>query len=157
VKLSEMNCSRGAPMGRQSFHDYTIENPEFELEHVPFVDGAYDAGGAYWGSPEDLYCAEHLVFNESTETDGHIRFFIRAASREKAMEQIRVESEYPNAKFKPENGSLITQMIEHLRKYQATLGDTEEDREIDNDVECDIGELEDRLREIQSKLEASNG
>ena len=58
MKPFEVNVSSpyGAPMGRRSD---PIEG-KVHLQRVPFVDGDYDKGGAYWGGGRDtppLWCA----------------------------------------------------------------------------------------------------
>lgn len=69
----------GAPMGRYS-NPVTELSGRVHLRYVPFVDGAYDQGGAYWGTgAQPLFCAwddaDHVVY-------------LRAASREVAKAQL---------------------------------------------------------------------
>ncbi|MBS1722489.1 MAG: hypothetical protein JSS66_05720 [Armatimonadetes bacterium] len=73
-----MNCSRGAPMGRSTDKE-GIEHPLY-LQRVTFVDYCYDRGGAYWGLPQNLWCA----FNEEGT-----RLFTRASTRHEAAENLR--------------------------------------------------------------------
>lgn len=56
--LPRVDCSRGAPMGRHDFmDDHTAPGRRFTLLRVPMIDGgAYDEGGAYWGTGAPLYC-----------------------------------------------------------------------------------------------------
>ena len=77
-------CSSwGAAMGRRN---YTDGNPEkLHLQRVRFYDGAYDAGGAYWGLPADLWCA---FSTDASVNDYEIRVFVRAANRSKAKEAV---------------------------------------------------------------------
>lgn len=75
-------CSRrGADMGRATMIG---DCAQLYLQRVRLVDGnCYDTGGAYWGSPADLYCA----FSADLET----MVFVRAAdhsSAERAVEQL---------------------------------------------------------------------
>ena len=70
-QLPEVECSRGAPMGRRESVGDLKKCRCFRLR---FVDGCYDEGGAYWGSPANVYCAE----NEDT------RIFCRAGNRNAA-------------------------------------------------------------------------
>lgn len=76
----------GAMMGRGSD---TLANLDPEaplyLRRVPFVDGCYDPGGAYWGGPADLFCAWHDAFGEGGEP---WTYYTRAPSREAAMAEI---------------------------------------------------------------------
>jgi hypothetical protein len=52
-------CEYGAPMGRRDITD-DKEPRRLTIRLVPFVDGDYDRGGAYWGGGRDvprLWCA----------------------------------------------------------------------------------------------------
>jgi hypothetical protein len=64
----------GAPMGRRS-DEIT---GKVTLASVPFIDGDYDEGGAYWGGGEPLWCA----WND----EGAL--YLRAPSREIAIEML---------------------------------------------------------------------
>lgn len=89
-KLAELavNCSRGAPMGRQQISDNP--NAVVYLEPVEFIDGDYDRGGAYWGGAgSPLFCA----MSEA----GDFLEFVRAPNWETARDKIRLE--YPNLQF----------------------------------------------------------
>lgn len=46
--IHKVNVSRGAPMGRANVGSKPKHETIFDRA-VPFVDGAYDKGGAYWG------------------------------------------------------------------------------------------------------------
>lgn len=94
--LEELNCSRGAPMGRSSYCDMPPDEVgKAFLQQVPFVDGCYDRGGAYWGAPANLWRSyfelegedETLVFEQ----------FIRANSRKAAKKLLA--DEFPNIRF----------------------------------------------------------
>lgn len=100
LKLPNLDCSRGAPMGRPEFHRFDLGNTvvQFVLQYVPFFDGGYDEGGAYWGFPYDLYRAVSVEHN--------IEMFIRAESREKA--KYRVCRFYKNATFEDPNPEAMT-------------------------------------------------
>jgi hypothetical protein len=76
----EVNVSSkyGAPMGRSSDDAEAFVGQTVQLRKVPVVDGDYDPGGAYWGSPTDLYCA----WNDE------LTFYTRASSREAAMAEL---------------------------------------------------------------------
>jgi hypothetical protein len=85
-QLPKVNDSHGAPMGRRDWvSDFTERCRCFR---VRFVDGAYDEGGAYWGSPANVYCA--------TNGEG-VRTFTRANSRKEAKENIK--KKYPEIKW----------------------------------------------------------
>ena len=58
----EVNVSSkyGAPMGRTSDPIESFKGARVQLREVPFVDGDYDPGGAYWGGGRDVapvWCA----------------------------------------------------------------------------------------------------
>jgi hypothetical protein len=60
----------GAPMGRRN--NTQGEPTNLHLRRVPFVDGDYDPGGAYWGGGQPLYCAwndDFCVFRRATSRD----------------------------------------------------------------------------------------
>ena len=69
---------RGADMGRRRL----VGSPgNLYLQRLNMSScGCYDAGGAYWGQGEPLYCA----FSE----DGETRVFTRAANRDDAKTRI---------------------------------------------------------------------
>ena len=136
MNLSPVNSSRGAPMGRPEQHNHSASGLTFELEWVPFIDGGYDAGGAYWGAPDNLYCAQ-----ADDEADG-VCFFLRAASREEAMNSV-VKPIYLNCTFEPENGSLIKQAIKFLEDY----ADGEEETELSDDAQLEADDLKAILEE----------
>ena len=124
MNLSPVNSSRGAPMGRPEQHNHNATGLVFELEWVPLTDGAYDCGGAYWGGPANLYCAQ--------ADEGEVTLYIRAASRETAKQA--VEMLYPRSTFLPVNGSLIKQTIKFLEDcinreglHESHLASVEED------------------------------
>ena len=85
-KPFEINVSSkyGAPMGR---HSHTFgsfdKGRKLHLQRVPLIDGAYDKGGAYWGAPDDLWCA----------WDDAVTFYLRAGSRALAKDKL------PGARF----------------------------------------------------------
>lgn len=86
----DVNCFRGAPMGRTNY----CNNPEAEVEVflVNMVDGDYDDGGAYWGgSPSiPLYCAR--------DEDRTVQVFYRATSIEAARRAVL--HDYPQLRIK---------------------------------------------------------
>jgi len=51
--ITEVNTSRGAPMGRMNVGDKPKDKKVFDCA-VPMIDGAYDRGGAYWGLGNQL-------------------------------------------------------------------------------------------------------
>jgi hypothetical protein len=93
-RLSNCNMKYGAPMGRHSTLPRR-ENVEKDsdirvyLERLQFYDGDYDRGGAYWGSPADVWRA---VSDEPTaSSEPRLELFVRAVSREDAKWKIRQE------------------------------------------------------------------
>lgn len=57
-QFENVNCSRGAPMGRCSFGTPPTDPRTVSLFKVNLDSGGYDDGGAYWGrSGEAVYCA----------------------------------------------------------------------------------------------------
>lgn len=148
LKLYKLDCSRGAPMGRSYFHATGLTKPQFQLERIPLVDGAYDCAGAYWGAPDDLWCADFTTPLTGTQI---VHYYVRAKDREAAMAEVR--RTYKDAEFLPEKGSIIEQTIEHLSSYVAQLDSmaSPEDMETVHDVEADIAILEEELANIRRK------
>ncbi len=79
LKREDVSSSFGAPMGRAEQREGVPER--LHLQHVRFVDGAYDTGGAYWGGGTPLWCAFSPV---DTQNEWLIRVFVRAPNREAA-------------------------------------------------------------------------
>ena len=77
IILPKVNCSSGAPMGRDSSHSLF---GKCRLQKMRFVDGAYDQGGAYWGCGEPMWVCEDCHGSQ---------MFVRAATRERAKWEIR--------------------------------------------------------------------
>lgn len=88
--LEPVSSRYGAPMGRNSLTDDPAAT--VTLFRVRFVDGDYDAGGAYWGSGTPLYAAIGEDF----------RYFLRADSLAEARQELL--SGYPDLKI--ETGEL---------------------------------------------------
>lgn len=94
--ISDVNTSRGAPMGRPDYWQVPRkEAARFNLMEVRLNGGGYDRGGAYWGHGVPLYVAYATLetMGDVLETIVHIR----ALSRERAKEILR--KDYPNARF----------------------------------------------------------
>lgn len=87
----DVNCKYGAPMGRRSHNDYTVteDAAPFRLVRCPLDSGGYDRGGAYWGTPSNLY------YYEGPLTD--ISGYVRGNTREHA--KIEVRKIHPHARF----------------------------------------------------------
>ena len=65
--IPEVNCQYGAPMGRANIgtqpvtvvsgpNNRIVKKNQIKVydKRVPMIDGAYDAGGAYWGCGSEL-------------------------------------------------------------------------------------------------------
>ncbi len=75
--ITKVDGRYGAPMGREAWKE-APEGP-VKLFRLPLEDGAYDFGGAYWGAPDNLWCA----------TDGsNFRAFVRAETKEEAEHEV---------------------------------------------------------------------
>ncbi|MCP3017426.1 hypothetical protein [Cupriavidus basilensis] len=71
--LAAVSSRFGAPMGRRDTHaDYREKPRLFLLARLAWVDGDYDAGGAYWGYAE----REHIY--RAVSEDGAVELFVRA-------------------------------------------------------------------------------
>lgn len=76
----------GAQMGRR---DQKEGRPErLCLQRLRLHDGAYDSGGAYWGSGTSLWCA---FSPDGSENEYMIRVFVRARTREEAKQLVLEE------------------------------------------------------------------
>lgn len=76
----------GSQMGRRNQNQGAPE--ALYLQRVRFVDGDYDAGGAYWGGgprTQPLWCA---FSPETTENEELVMVFVRAANREDAKASV---------------------------------------------------------------------
>lgn len=94
MKLPKVDCSRGAPMGRPDIEPER-DPPRVVIARVPLtVDGAYDAGGAYWGSGQPLWCVHnHGAF----ELEEEIVFFYRADTKDDVREYVK--NRWPTTKI----------------------------------------------------------
>lgn len=82
----------GSIMGRRSVLPSDPAKPiKLKMERLRFVDGCYDKGGAYWGAPENVWCA----YGEDEEHE--VVVTCRAASREEAKKKVR--ESIPGARF----------------------------------------------------------
>lgn len=93
--LSKGCSARGADMGRPNVHavDRTA-SIKFHVEYMPFFDGAYDRGGAYWGSPanlwravstEEVWCVSNW---DGTSFKHRVELYFRANSRDVVKHRI---------------------------------------------------------------------
>lgn len=83
-QFEKVSCKYGAPMGRHPQGLPQNCDGTIRLFKVNLDSGGYDDGGAYWGSPSDLYCATD---------DADFQWFTRANSRAEAAENMGLENE----------------------------------------------------------------
>jgi hypothetical protein len=106
-KLSDAGSERGAQMGRRDVHAIDRTVPiKFHIAYMPFSDGCYDRGGAYWGSPANLWRAvstEEVACASNWDGSAfphRVELYFRIGGPyrpERLKAQIR--EAYPNAKF----------------------------------------------------------
>lgn len=80
-----VSCVYGAPMGRRSDPVATLTG-RVHVRRVPFVDGDYDQGGAYWGGGRHtlpLFCA--------WDDAGRVHYF-RASDRVRALTELSLQN-----------------------------------------------------------------
>ena len=86
-QFSDVSSIYGAPMGR---HEYGIpdncEPNSITVFKVNLDSGGYDDGGAYWGTPDNLYCAQ--------DDDDRYIHFVRAGSPSEAIAKLGIDPEY---------------------------------------------------------------
>ncbi|WP_454735407.1 hypothetical protein [Cupriavidus necator] len=77
--LANVSSRFGAPMGRRDTHADDREKPRlFLIARLPWVDGDYDSGGAYWG-----YAERESIYRAVSE-DGEVEMFVRAEHMDEA-------------------------------------------------------------------------
>lgn len=118
IVLEEVNCTYGAPMGRNdtdSDVDLLPDDAVVYLAEVPFVDGDYDIGGVYWGSGGvRLWVAEYgPTFDEQIGDDLYVRIFERAADSKQAAR--RMQERFPgHVSFVPTETNIWLVLAESL-------------------------------------------
>lgn len=77
----------GSQMGRRNLIPSVPQPCKMSLTRLRFVDGDYDQGGAYWGSPANLWRAygEACHFGDSLQCP---EVFVRANSRAEAKAEV---------------------------------------------------------------------
>lgn len=101
--LAHVGSNRGAPMGRPTI----AENPEATvlLFRVRFVDGDYDAGGAYWGGGKNVDPI-YAAIGDGFQT------FVRAPNLEAARVQILESHPDLTIQTSPVNDDFLAAYIE---------------------------------------------
>ncbi len=98
----------GSQMGRRSIlpPDRLTIAPKLRLVRLPFVDGAYDRWGAYWGGPATVWCAygetlgvwvSNWDASNVTDDPHQLQVFVRGNTRAEAKR--KVAESIPNASF----------------------------------------------------------
>lgn len=88
-EAGERVCT-GSMMGRRDvLPDNRKAAIKLHLRHVPFVDGCYDQGGAYWGGPDNLWCAW---------ADGVV-IYVRDPDWDREAVKAEIREVLPNARF----------------------------------------------------------
>ena len=94
-KLSKGYSSYGADMGRRNVLPDDTDAPiKLHMQRLKWVDGDYDAGGAYWGNGRN---GENIYWAHGEDAENQVELFVRASSRSGAKQLIRVT--LPNARF----------------------------------------------------------
>jgi hypothetical protein len=97
-KLPELDTSRGSPMGRPPWPRKTpcsegLDITQTECFKAPAycfrvrLCQGYDSGGAYWGGPNDLWCATNGFDGDET-----FQMFARAYSRAEAQSKFEYDA-----------------------------------------------------------------
>ena len=89
-KLSNVSSRYGAPMGRCNTVPAGDASILIHLERMPWVDGDYDPGGAYWGRSPSAG-SMWVAWADDFEV------FVRGTSRSQAKEEVR--EIYNNVRF----------------------------------------------------------
>lgn len=97
--LEKVNVQYGAPMGRREWNECPGIKVCGSIQEIAMREG-YDSGGAYWGTPNNVYCAQYNHFDKNTNKEYSGRVFVRAFSRESAIEQVNKIRGWENVKFR---------------------------------------------------------
>lgn len=97
--LEKVNTKYGAPMGRTQWNECKGISCRGSIQQLAMTDG-YDSGGAYWGMPNNVYCAQYNYFNKHTNEEYSGRMFVRANSRQEAIQQVNKIPAWKNVRFK---------------------------------------------------------
>jgi hypothetical protein len=78
-----VRCTYGAPMGRRSDNPANLQDVKRLHARRQGGGGGYDRGGAYWGTPSNVWGVWAHLGGEVVVT------YVRANSRAAAIEQVR--------------------------------------------------------------------
>lgn len=158
--LSNVSSARGAPMGRadnlarcaQMIEEYGDEKPTFALLKVPFVDECYDAGGAYWGAPANLWRAYSMQENWDRPIEG----FFRAGSRQAAMQHLL--GQFPGCSIAPQQWPTEDVMAAFVEAIAFTdSGESDDELEGDETLDEQVKlELEQAIETFVAKASERN-
>jgi len=81
----DVNCRYGAPMGRRSDNSANLQHVKRLHARRQGGGDGYDRGGAYWGTPSNVWGVWGWVNGEP------VCVYARASSREDAIRQARGE------------------------------------------------------------------
>ena len=132
-KLSDASSRFGAPMGRRNILPTNPDAPiTLRLELLPWVDGDYDEGGAYFGGDEKTHI--YWAYGEDDQIQAAV--FVRATDADDALHQVLAV--IPGAEFcdpQPEDIDDFTQAY-----IECALWLVDDKHEFRGKQQCDIAE-----------------
>ena len=81
----KVSCTYGAPMGRYSDNPSNLKGIKRLSARRQGGGGGYDKGGAYWGTPSNVWGVWGTVDDETRCA------YVRASSRADAIAQVRAQ------------------------------------------------------------------
>lgn len=81
--FSPVRCTYGAPMGRRGDNPANLQGVKRLHACHQGGGGGYDRGGAYWGTPTDVWAVWARLAGEICVT------YVRAPSRDAAINMVR--------------------------------------------------------------------
>ena len=98
LTLPSGSSPRGAQMGRPNVIPkiHLLAHPLLQMERLRLDSGGYDKWGAYFGFPDNLYCAWGHSYHALDEAEP-IFVFVRAKTRSEAKTWVR--DIIPTARF----------------------------------------------------------
>lgn len=110
--FDEVNCRYGAPMGRHSNNNLSVDD---ELKAVPAGDMAegYDPGGAYWGAPnEDGWIWAVWATHDPAGTVTYVRAIGFGDARAKALAASGEPAEPPAPPVRARDDAKLEQLLD---------------------------------------------